>query len=190
MAVLKDAVEQTRLEDIRKLYEASFPKSEKKPFEMILEKRKEGFFDILAIEGENGEFLGLAIMLLSEEWALLDYLAIEPRCQGGGVGSETLGLLQERYGRDRIVVEIEDTRGCGGQSADAAADAIPENAGERIRRKAFYLRNGMVTMDFLVELFGVRMEILTFGKAVTFEAYHAIYGAVLPPDLAENIRLA
>ena len=44
----------------------------------MLQKREEGFFDFLAIENDRGDFCGLAIMLLSGEFALLDYLAIAP----------------------------------------------------------------------------------------------------------------
>lgn len=179
---IKEANTREQLECVRKLYEESFPKSEKKPFSMILKKRAEGFFDILAIEDEKGQFCGLAIMLLSGGLALLDYLAIAPEYQGGGAGSNTLRELRERYGDEKIVVEIETTLG------EAAEKA--ENTEERLRRKAFYLRNGMVPMDFLVELFGVKMEILTFGRTVTFEEYYGIYEAVLPKGMMDKIRLA
>ncbi len=177
--MLRDAVEANQLEEVRKLYEASFPKSEKKPFGFIMKKRKKGLFDVLSIQDGKGHFCGLAIMMLSGGRALLDYLAIAPDCQGGGVGSQVLEELRQRYGDDKIVVEIESTRGLEG--ADLADN--------RLRRKAFYLRNGMVPMDFVVDLFGVEMEVLTFGGTLTFGQYHAIYKAVLPKALAERIRL-
>ena len=178
---IKEANTEEKLACVRKLYEESFPKSEKKPFSMILEKREEGFFDILAIEDERGQFCGLAIMLLACDLALLDYLAIAPEYQGGGAGSSALREVRDRYGDERLVVEIETTLG---EEAERA-----ENAGERLRRKAFYLRNGMVPMDFLVELFGVEMEILTFGRKLTFEEYYSIYEAVLPKKMMDKIRL-
>lgn len=179
--ILKDATEEKQLEDIRKLYESSFPKSEKKPFEFMRKKQKEGYFDMLAIEEEEGKFCGLAIMLLAGGWVLLDYLAIDPGCQGTGLGSRTLAALQERYGKERIVVEIEST------IRDAEGSG---NGQERLRRKAFYLRNGMVPMGFLVDLFGVEMEVLTFGSQITFEQYHGIYAEVLPEEMAEKVRRA
>lgn len=177
--MLRDAVERNQLENVQRLYEASFPKSEKKPFAFMLQKQKEGVFDILAIEDEQGTFCGLAIMMLSGGRALLDYLAIEPDCQGSGIGSSALSELRERYGEERIVVEIEST----------AEENSVSGRSERLRRKAFYLRNGMVPMDFLVELFGVEIEVLTFGSEITFEQYYAIYAQVLPASLAEKIRL-
>ena len=41
----------------------------------------------------------------------------------------------------------------------------------------------------LVELFGVEMEILTFGRKLTFEEYYSIYEAVLPKKMMDKIRL-
>lgn len=178
---LKEAITKEQLKCIRKLYKESFPRSEKKPFSMMLKKREEGFFDILAIENEKEQFCGLAIMLLAGDLALLDYLAIAPEYQGGGAGSSTLQELRKRYGDEKIVVEIETTLG---EEAEKA-----ENAEERLRRKAFYLRNSMVPMDFLVELFGVKMEILTFGRKITFEEYYRIYETVLPKSMTDKIKL-
>ena len=104
--MLRDATDREQLKKIRLLYEAAFPKSEKKPFWYMLKKRKKGFFDLLEIQDEDGNFCGLAIMMLSNGLALLDYLAISPECRGCGVGSMALRELQERYGRERIVIEI------------------------------------------------------------------------------------
>lgn len=206
--MLRDAVERNRLEEVRRLYEASFPKSEKKPFGFIMKKRKKGLFDVLSIEDGEGRFCGLAIMMLSGGRALLDYLAIEPRCQGSGIGSSTLQELRERYGSGQIVVEIESTAGLeeaavekpaaevrGNQALDARerpADVgcSVGNVQERIRRKAFYLRNGMVPMEFLVDLFGVEMEVLTFGSELTFREYHGIYAGVLPKNMAGRVKLS
>lgn len=49
------------------------------------------------------------------------------------------------------------------------------NQEERIRRKQFYLKNGMQETGLKVCLFGVPMEILTDGSVITYEEYHEIY---------------
>lgn len=178
--MLKDAWNEGRLEEVRRLYEASFPEAEKKPFSFMLEKRQEGFFDILAIEDGQGDFSGLAIMLLSGDLALLDYLAIDPKRQGGGLGGRTLEELEKRYGAERIVVEIERTTGAAGEAAD--------NRKDRLRRKAFYLRNGLTPSDLLVELMGVEMEVLTYGRKLTFQEYYDMYDRVIPGDIHKMVR--
>lgn len=176
--MLRHAETERELALLQDLYEKSFPKSEKKPFAFMLQKRQEGFFDLLMMEDPECNFCGLAIMLLSGELALLDYLAVEPRCQGSGLGSRALAELQERYGRDRIVVEIESTE----EKGDV------ENRRERARRKEFYLRNGMSAVGFLVDLMGVEMEILTYGRPLTFPEYYEIYDNVLPENLKHKIK--
>ena len=72
---------------------------------------------------------------------------------------------------------------------ELAGNGCMGGADNRLRRKAFYLKNGMVPMDYEVVLFGVEMEVLTFGSELTFEQYHAIYKEVLPRPLAGKIRL-
>ena len=47
----------------------------------------------------------------------------------------------------------------------------------------------MTPMNFLVDLFGVEMEVLTFGRKLTYEEYYAIYRKVLPDRLLEKISL-
>lgn len=177
--MLKRAASEEELNRIRSLYEESFPQSEKKPFEMMLEKRE--LFELLVIENEEGCFCGLAIMILAGEWVLLDYLAVEPGQQGAGVGSMALRELQERYGRERIVVEIESTTGPEAEEA--------ENLRDRLRRKAFYLRNGMKQSEFRVKLLGVEMEVLTFGRKIDFEEYVSIYEKVFPGGTADKVKL-
>lgn len=59
-----------------------------------------------------------------------------------------------------------------------------------MRRRAFYLRNAMVPMDFRVELMGVEMEILTFGRKLTFGEYFDIYDRVLPGNTEEKVKPA
>lgn len=134
--MLRDATEEKQLEDIRRLYESSFPKSEKKPFEFMRKRQEEGAFHMLAIEDEAGEFRGLAIMMLSGGWALLDYLAIEPDCQDG-LGSRTLEELQRRYGKERLVVEIESTAEDGAAAIQAASGHSAGNWGSACAERHF-----------------------------------------------------
>ncbi len=166
------------LNQLRSLYEESFPPEEKKPFSLMLKKQEEGHMELLAIEDNEGEFLGLAIMILHKDIALLDYLSISQQWRGQGIGTEVLGLLQHRYQGKTLLLEIEDP--------EETADNTPE----RIRRKTFYLRNGMREMPYKIRLFGVKMLVLTKGRSVPFEQYHKIFETVFPSNVGENITLA
>lgn len=176
MKIVKaDSVKQ--LSDIEKLYLEAFPKAERKPFAMIKKLCKKGKSEMLCLESDNGDFLGLAITVLYEDLVLLDYFAISPEGRGKGTGSEALQLLKEKYTNKRFFLEIEstlDTQNC------------PE---ERIRRKNFYLRGGMSVMPFEVDLFGVTMEILTNSCTVTYEDYHGLYRSILPTPMLCKVKL-
>lgn len=191
---LKSAESKEQMKNIRVLYEAAFPKSEKKPFSMMKRLRRKGNMEFLCVEDEDGGFLGLAIMILCGELALLDYFAITPERRGRNVGSQALKALQQRYADKKLLLEIESTlgleraQGKGLETAASESSQLPDNAQERLRRKAFYLRNGMTPMDFNVDLFGVEMEILTHGKTVTYEEYHSIFEKLFPGFWAKKVK--
>lgn len=189
---LNDACRKEQLKNIRALYESAFPKSEKKPFRMILKGRQKGSYEIFALEGEAGEFLGLAITMCCGELVLLDYFAIEPEHREKGVGSQALKALQQRYSGKKFLLEIESTVGLeekGQNTRDDNSAIGADEAARRLRRKAFYMRNGMAPMDFLVNLFGVEMELMTYECSVTFEEYHTIFEQLLPLGMASKIKL-
>lgn len=187
---LTEAYTQEQLDKVRNLYEEAFPKSEKRPFRMILKGREAGNCEILAIESEEGAFLGLAITMLYGELVLLDYFAINPTYRGTGVGSEVLKKLQKRYEGSRFLLEIESTIGAEATPEAAADPGEAEEAAIRRRRKEFYLRGGMQPADFLVNYFGVEMELMTYRCSVTFEEYHSILEHNFPIAMAEKVKLA
>lgn len=187
---LTEAYTQEQLDKVRNLYEEAFPKSEKRPFRMILKGREAGNCEILAIESEEGAFLGLAITMLYGELVLLDYFAINPTYRGTGVGSEVLKKLQKRYEGSRFLLEIESTIGAEATPEAAADPGEAEEASMRRRRKEFYLRGGMQPADFLVNYFGVEMELMTYRCSVTFEEYHSILEHNFPIAMAEKVKLA
>ena len=144
----------------------------------MAKKRKEGFMELMTVEDDNGTFLGIAITILHKDIVLLDYFAVSPTRRGQGVGSEVLKLLTQRYQGKRILLEIEDP------------EEPCKNQKDRLRRKAFYLRNGLTVQDYKVWLFGIKMLILTNGTTVSYEEYHEIFEAVFSPKIGENVSLA
>ena len=131
---LVKALTKERQDRIYQLYLTAFPKSEQKPFKILIEKQEEGIVDLLSIE-EDEHFLGLAIMVRYLDMVLLDYLAIDDGARNGGYGSLTIQALLERYSGFRMILEIDSTK--EEQAADLSI---------RIRRKAFYHRNGLTDL--------------------------------------------
>ena len=61
---LAEAVTERQLRNIGELYSTAFPAEEQKPFSLLLEKRDEGFVELLSIEDEKETFVGLAIVIV------------------------------------------------------------------------------------------------------------------------------
>lgn len=161
---------------IKKTYLESFPKSERKPFTHMKRKAKQGVMEILSIL-ERGRPIGLAILVRHRDLVLLDYFAIHRSFQGQDYGSRALQMLKERYQEQRLILEIE----------------LPEenapNQEARMRRKHFYLKNGMQETGMKVCVFQVPMEVLTDGKPLTKEEYHSIYREAMGPVFARKVIL-
>lgn len=175
MKILK-ALDAHRLKTIEDLYLQAFPKSERKPFQLMIDKQREGTMEILSLEEEN-RFLGLAILAHDKDIALLDYFAISKEFRGQGIGSRAIKALQKIYSGKRFVLEIETTKkSC-------------KDLEIREHRKAFYLRNGLHTMDFDVNLFGVEMEILSNAEHLTYEEYLDVYKNACGLKFADKIHL-
>ena len=147
---------------IYKLYCTAFPKEERKPFFTIVNKYRQGIFDVWRI-CRNGKFSGIATTINHDDLVLIDYLAVCPQCRSQGIGSAALALLKERYAGKDLLLEIE-----------SVYEDCPDKA-QRLRRKAFYLSCGMQPMGVMIDLFGVTMELMSFGRTVTFEEYLSIY---------------
>ncbi len=147
---------------IWRLYLQAFPACERKPFAMIFRMCRQGYADVWVIE-QPGRFVGLAVTMKADELVLLDYFAVSPKNRGGGIGSLALRTLQRMYEGRRFFLEIESTF--------TEAPDLPE----RLRRKQFYLNNGMQELDVHVDLFGVEMELLGYECTLTFEEYYALY---------------
>ena len=59
----------------------------------------------------------------------------------------------------------------------------------RLRRKKFYLSHGLSVMPYKICLFGVDMEVLTYGGEVSFDDYYEVYSHTLPKRMPKKISL-
>ncbi|MBQ6999640.1 MAG: GNAT family N-acetyltransferase [Oscillospiraceae bacterium] len=163
--------------EIYRLYQKAFPASEKKPFSIICRKYRQGKTDIWRFT-RNGSFAGMVITINGESHILIDYLAVAEDQRGTGIGSEILGLMQKQYAGKGVFLEIESVY----EECDNKAD--------RIRRKHFYEKAGMQSMEVFVWLFGVKMELMSFGAKLTYEQYHAFYRDNYGQWAADHIQKA
>ncbi len=153
------------LAQIQKIYQYSFPKVERKPFEMILQKHEEGMADILGLK-DGAVLCGMAATMRFEDKVLLDYLAVDRDMRGRGYGTIALKRLQEMFRDKQIILEIETVK-----------EETPQIEMRRAR-KHFYLKNGLKEAGIYADVYSAKYEILSFSGEVDYEAYSAIYKGV------------
>ena len=143
---------------IRSLYEEAFPEEEKKSFERMEELAYQGKMELLALCKEE-ELLGLVFYLITEKTALLDYFAILPEKRSMGYGGKAVAAVLERFSDRKLIFEIEKQ------------DPLAENPGDRKRRKAFYLRNGLKETGLFANVYHTDFELLTPDGELDFDTY-------------------
>ena len=126
----------------------------------------------------NGKFAGLIITINGENHVLLDYLAVDKAQRGTGIGTEILQLMRQQYFGKGVFLEIESVyEDC-------------DNQQERLRRKHFYEKCGMTSMEVFVWLFGVKMELMGFDCFLSYEEYHTFYRDNYNQWAADHIQKA
>ena len=58
----------------------------------------------------------------------------------------------------------------------------------RLRKEGFYERNGLAPMNYLINLFDVEMEIMTFKCEVSFEEYHEMLVHVYGKKMHKKVQ--
>jgi len=159
---------------LKRLYLASFPPQERKPFAIIAKMHRTGKNDVWCI-CRNGKILGLATTVKGEENILLDYLAVEKDCRGQGIGTGAIHALKASYPGKGLFLEIESVFTPG------------EDLSARQKRKDFYLACGFHPLGVLAEVFGVNMELLGYNCRMDFGDYRAFYAAYNSPWAAEHV---
>lgn len=144
---------------VKKLYREAFPLIERMPFSMMRRNQEKGKTDIL-VACADSKPCAVVITMWNGDAMLLNYLAVDPAARGQGIGSQIITALAQRYSDKRIVLEIEKP---------------DEKKPETVRRKNFYLRNGLEETDIEITLAGVPMELLTLGGKVSEAEYLDIY---------------
>ncbi len=157
------------------LYRMSFPPAERKPFRFIRKMYKRGKTDIWCIR-RDGQFAGFASTVNGSDLILLDYLAVNKRCRGTGIGAAAMKLLLEKYREKGFFVEIETTK-----------EDCPDLA-LRQKRRRFYEAAGLTDLGTSVRVFSVKMDLLGVRCTLDFEDYREFYRFNYSPWAAEHLK--
>lgn len=142
---------------INDLYHRAFPDNERAPMQTLLKRSLNGKGRFMAVYDDN-QWVGLLHVITYKELSYAMYLAIDEKWRGCGYGSAILQYLKENEGHT-VMLSIEEV------------DTKYDNYHQRISRKHFYLKNGFKEMNFFFTEYGVRYEMLYYGKYLEPHCY-------------------
>lgn len=155
------------LVEIKEIYDGMFachfPAGEIKPFERIKETYENGEYMAYGLyeHAEDKECLAYAWMCTapSQDWILLDYYAVTEKLRGKGLGSRFLQkILKDCTQGAPVIIEVEDPDKPG----DDPGISPEEEKKKRLRRIAFYLRNGAKETELHACVLQVNYRIMVF----------------------------
>lgn len=151
------------LDKFKQLYRTAFPKAERVSLKYLLEKNESGR---LAACYDGDVFCGFYAALTLGNITYISFLAVEDELRDRGYGSQMLEVIRSHYSTQRIILDIE------------AEDPSAANNDQRIRRKAFYKRNGYTESGIKCVWRGVAYEILIRNGSMTEEEFDAFWDSI------------
>ncbi len=145
----------------KRLYFSAFPRAERIPLRHLLMPKGKNTSLIACYDGET--FCGFYATLTFEDITHVLFLATPDTMRSRGYGSQILLMISKKYPGNRIILDIE------------AEDPIAENNAQRIRRKAFYIRNGYSESEIFYRWRGVSYQILVTNGTITEAEFDAFW---------------
>lgn len=115
-------------EAARSLYLEAFPEYERADWDALVSHSGWGDAELLGLY--DGGLVGMSYVIFDETVQFVLYLAVDPSHRGAGAGSEALRIIENRFSPGRMFLNIEPP------------DEECSNREQRVRRLAFYERNG------------------------------------------------
>lgn len=144
-----------------------FPRDELKPLSHILSMVEDGTCTFYALR-EDKEVLSYFSVCRNGNGILVDYLAVNEKYRGQGIGSQTLDFLKSISENKYIIIECENE--------NKAADDTDKQT--RLRRISFYEKAGFKRSGISSNLFGVDYIILTYPDGLTGEQIKELYSLI------------
>ncbi|GMA69843.1 N-acetyltransferase [Leuconostoc litchii] len=141
------------------IYLNAFPAYERLPFSKLQQVVKEHEAVRMAMIIDDGQPTGILLLVeIPEEKVFVLYFAVDANIRGKGIGSRTISVLKEAYGKG-IILESEII----GQQA--------ENEDQRVKRYEFYQRNAVQDSGFITENMGGTFHLLRTTDIVSDVEY-------------------
>ncbi|MCF6437600.1 GNAT family N-acetyltransferase [Pseudoalteromonas sp. MMG022] len=157
------------------LYKEAFPGAQRIPTFVLRYKLRNGpkGFNVLY---ENDKWVGLIYCTHYQDIVFVQFLAIAGQFRSKGYGSKVMNTMSGMYPTKRIVLNIEQI------------DTRAKNYQQRVKRKAFYEKNGFTSTGFLVAEPGEMHEMLIRGGSINQEEIESMYKSLFGKFLGFFIR--
>ena len=143
---------------IKQLYRKAFPPEEQAPFWLLRWKAHQRIVDFWSVYADV-HWAGLLYIVNDNDLSYIFYFAVSEEIRGKGIGSAALQTAVQKYTGRRLFLAIEEI------------DKAASNYAERVRRKAFYERNGFVKQPGRLQEAQDMSEVLGVGGRVRPEEY-------------------
>ncbi len=157
------------------LYKEAFPGAQRIPTFLLRYKLRNGKEGINVLY-ENNEWIGLIYSTEYRDIVFVQFLAISKSSRSRGYGSKVMESLGYIHSGKRIVLNIEEL------------DERAENYQQRIKRKAFYEKNGFISAGYIVKEPDERHEMLIRGGCISKEEIELMYKNLLGNIIGFFIR--
>lgn len=143
---------------VRRLYLRAFPKQERLPLPLLHAIALRRSCHFLAWFEEGGsDPCALTYSYVLEDLAYIGFFAVDSTRRGRGLGSRILDEYVRRYPDRAHVLEIEPV------------EPGHANSEQRVKRLAFYERNGFRTTELMTHQFGEDYSVLVRNGEVSSE---------------------
>ena len=160
------SMRETVCDEIKSLYETSFPPNEWRPFSDLYHDFGDKC-ELLAFYDDR-TFIGSAIMLTFGDITHIMYLAVKPELRDRGCGSMILEHIRMLYPRQRIIADLEDPE-----------NDFP-NQSQREKRIDFYRKNGYSPTEIRYKWENEHYLIMSNGGDVTWEEFRRFWRHFYP----------
>ncbi|MCD7731035.1 MAG: GNAT family N-acetyltransferase [Oscillospiraceae bacterium] len=143
---------------IKELYNSAFPSDERAPFMLLMAKAGKENVDFWSVYADKN-WVGFVYVVNDGVLSYVFYLAINASERGRGYGSAVLRTLKRLYDGQKLFLALEQL------------DESAENYTERLNRRHFYEKNGLLPIDGRIREGNVYYDIMGIGGTVTAEDY-------------------
>lgn len=137
---------------LRRLYETAFPREEQIPWDELMLLTEQMPLDFTAYYSSADLLQGFTIVYPRKSFNWFWYFAVPEALRGHGVGQSILTRLIEKYDGCTNILDME------------SPEQVCDNAEQRRRRHAFYLRNGFRDTGVGKSFGGIDYTIMMNGK--------------------------